>query len=627
MAYEVNFTNGSVAAVVEDGTIDQIYSVKLVGKNVTTYGEVFAENYIRLLENGSNVTAPTNPVAGELWFNSSNATINNIGPSTLGVYDGLAFNPLGGSFASATQPSSPNVGDLWFDTTNDQLRVYSGASFILVGPGFTEPNGVSGAIVETVTDVLTNDHLIVKLYVSVPATEPGGGPTASEVVATVSQDALYTLNTASLFDGFVTIAPGIQLTNSGVIGAQFHGDATTVDGFSATDFLSSIANDNTLGTLSVLNDAGLFVGVSSDFKVSVTGNDVTVENQTATGDLKFAVDSGTVLTIDDANTEAVLNADPTSALGVATKQYVDAVATGSGAGLALKLNLSGGTMSGAIAMGTNLITGITNPVSAQDASTKLYTDTAEANAISTSNTYTDGLVTTLKGTASAAFDTLGEIETEIGNLSTSSTAGLALKVAKAGDTMTGSLILNADPSHVFGAATKQYVDAVTISSTAGIALKVAKAGDTMTGTLVLNADPINSLEAATKSYADDRESGAVTTSSADATAKDALIIGTATAGYDTLGEIETKIIALTSGTSGSLATKVEKTGDTMSGVLNMGTNKITSLATPTASTDAANKAYVDAITPSASSNGFGTRTVSTSAPAGTGSDGDIHYQI
>lgn len=44
--------------------------------------------------------------------------------------------------------------------------------------------------------------------------------------------------------------------------------------------------------------------------------------------------------------------------------------------LATKLNLSGGTMTGAIAMGTNKITGVGDPTSAQDAATKNYVDTA-----------------------------------------------------------------------------------------------------------------------------------------------------------------------------------------------------------------------------------------------------------
>jgi hypothetical protein len=51
-----------------------------------------------------------------------------------------------------------------------------------------------------------------------------------------------------------------------------------------------------------------------------------------------------------------------------------------------------------------------------------------------------------------------EVEASIAALSSSTTAGLALKVAKAGDTMTGLLVLSADPSASLGAATKQYVD-------------------------------------------------------------------------------------------------------------------------------------------------------------------------
>jgi hypothetical protein len=607
MAYEVNFTDGTVAAVVEDGIIDTAYSVSLVGKNVTTYGEVFAENFIKLLENGSNNTAPTNPVKGELWFNSSSGTVGNIGPLALGVYDGSTFAPLGGAFADASAPSGPNVGDLWFDTVNDQLKVYSGAGFIVIGPGFKEPDGVSGAIAETVTDNLSVDHLVVKVYVSKPG-NPGG--TASEVIAIISQDPVFTVNTASPITGFTTISPGIQLTSAGAIGAQFHGEATNsqrLDNINSTQF---VRNDQLLETV-------LELAISGDLDVN---GDTTVAD--------FAIDASSTV---DMGANRVQNVDtPTASTDAANKAFVDAVSTGSTSGLALKLDLVGGTMSGAIDMGSNLITSVTNPVSAQDASTKQYVDTAETDAVATSNTYADGLITTLKGTATTSFDTLGEIETEIGNLSTSSTAGLALKVAKAGDTMTGSLVLNADPSVSMGAATKQYVDVIGASGTGaldiGLALKVAKSGDSMTGTLVLNANPINALEAATKQYVDAEDSAAVANASADASAKVALVVGTASAGYDTLGEIETEISNLSTTTTASLALKFNKAGGTVSGAIDMGSNRVTSLATPTASTDAATKAYVDNITPSATSNGYGTRTVSSSAPTG-GSSGDIHYQI
>lgn len=58
---------------------------------------------------------------------------------------------------------------------------------------------------------------------------------------------------------------------------------------------------------------------------------------------------------------------PTNSGDAATKGYTDT-------GLALKLNLAGGTMSGAIAMGTNKVTGLGNPTADQDAATKSYVD-------------------------------------------------------------------------------------------------------------------------------------------------------------------------------------------------------------------------------------------------------------
>lgn len=95
---------------------------------------------------------------------------------------------------------------------------------------------------------------------------------------------------------------------------------------------------------------------------------------------------------------------PTSSTDAATKGYVDtqvtnlvdaapgaldtlnelAAALGDDANfsttvtnsLATKLSLSGGTMTGAIAMGTNKITGLGDPTSAQDAATKNYIDSA-----------------------------------------------------------------------------------------------------------------------------------------------------------------------------------------------------------------------------------------------------------
>jgi predicted acyltransferase (DUF342 family) len=49
------------------------------------------------------------------------------------------------------------------------------------------------------------------------------------------------------------------------------------------------ANTSTTGTLSVLNNTGLAVGANSDLRASVSGNDVTIRNQTSGGNLYFGV--------------------------------------------------------------------------------------------------------------------------------------------------------------------------------------------------------------------------------------------------------------------------------------------------------------------------------------------------
>jgi hypothetical protein len=59
------------------------------------------------------------------------------------------------------------------------------------------------------------------------------------------------------------------------------------------------------------------------------------------------------------------------------------------AALNTKLSLTGGTMSGAIAMGTAKITGLGNPTLAQDAATKTYVDTAASTAEANANNYAD----------------------------------------------------------------------------------------------------------------------------------------------------------------------------------------------------------------------------------------------
>jgi hypothetical protein len=321
MPYTINKTNGDVFATVSDGTVNTSSSITIIGKNYAGYGEYLGENFIKLLESSANTTAPTAPLTGQLWFNSATSSVSGISSKTLAVYDGSSWKALGSARVSATTPSSGNqTGDLWFDSTNSQLKVYDGASYILVGPSYSSAGGLgtSGAVVESVSDGVT-DHVVVKLIVD------------NTVVATVSKDAAFVPSVG--ISGFATIKPGVQVSTT-VTNALFQGtatDAQLLDGIDSTGFLSATANDSTAGTLTVANDTGLYVGEDSDFHVSVSGTDVLVANASNNGDVILKVNTAStptnVLVLDGATSNVLPGVGGTTNIGASGNTFNTVYAT------------------------------------------------------------------------------------------------------------------------------------------------------------------------------------------------------------------------------------------------------------------------------------------------------------
>ena len=311
MSYTINLTDGTIFAVVADGTINNDSSQTLVGKNYAGYGEFLDENFIRLLENAANTSAPGAPLTGQLWYDKTN--------NVMKVYNGTTFKVISAATASTSQPTSNIAGDLWFDTTNDQLKVYNGSSFITIGPAFTSGEGTSGAIVTTITDNGATDHVVVQMFVN------------NTIVSIFSKDATFT--PASAISGFATIGPGLNMSTT-VSNAVFNGTATnadTLDTLNSTSFMRSDAATSNNTSISVLADTGLYVGADSDGRLFVSGSDVYVSNQTSDGDTLFTVNDGgvttTVIQIDGAtSTVGVrditnLQADGVGNIGTSTTAF------------------------------------------------------------------------------------------------------------------------------------------------------------------------------------------------------------------------------------------------------------------------------------------------------------------
>jgi len=173
------------------------------------------------------------------------------------------------------------------------------------------------------------------------------------------------------------------------------------------------------GALDTLNELAAALGNDASFSTTVT-NSIATKLALAGGTMSGAIAMGT--------SKITGLGNPTLSQDAATKTYVDTAD-------ALKLDLAGGTMSGAIAMGTSKITGLGTPTANQDAATKTYVDTADA-----------------------------------------------LKLSLTGGTMSGAIAMGTskitgmgDPTLAQDAATKNYIDVLFGSTTAAAASAAAAA--------------------------------------------------------------------------------------------------------------------------------------------------------
>ena len=279
MAYTINLTDGTVFATITDGTINTASSMTLVGKNYAGYGEFLDENFIHLLESGSNTTAPAAPLTGQLWWDKTN--------NLLKVYNGAIFKTISAATASASAPASNVIGDLWYDTVNQQLKVWTGAAFLVVGPGYTSAQGTSGAIPETILNNVGATRYITSLYVN-------------NVRVAIVYDGAQFIPEAALLAAFPVIYPGITLSAS-VGSAVFAGTATNaalLDNLDSSDFMRATANTATTGRLQVNNANGIFIGTSNVVNISQSTNDGILATPVSGGNLIIRTNvAGTTYTV------------------------------------------------------------------------------------------------------------------------------------------------------------------------------------------------------------------------------------------------------------------------------------------------------------------------------------------
>lgn len=270
MAYTINKTDGSILTSVPDGQVDSFSSdISLIGKNYSGFGEILNENLVKMLENFSSTSKPTNPLKGQLWFDSSE--------NRLKVYNGVDFATVGSAAISALQPTTLNPGDLWFNELTGQLFFYDGDNTILIGPLYSNLQGLSGFRIEDILDTQNNTRTVAGLYV--------GGT----LIGYFSKDAFTPKIPPIGFSG--TIVQGFNIGSAA--GLKISATVTNSEklaGKDAETYLNSDRDNSINGTLNIGADGGLAIGrVNGNGQFLIDGGDVVVTNTAVERDFRITV--------------------------------------------------------------------------------------------------------------------------------------------------------------------------------------------------------------------------------------------------------------------------------------------------------------------------------------------------
>lgn len=285
MPYELNRYNREYLTRVQDGnTESSSSSLTFVGKNFAGYGAIQNENFLYLLENFANSSPPSNPIRGQLWYDTGARKLRFYDIS----YNGGATEPTtyakwrpAGAEIGSVQPTGMTVGDFWFDTATSQLKVYTGGTipFVVIGPQAVANSGQTNLESVSIKNNFGTAKPVVKAVVN------------NETVFIISNEPFTVSTDESVYAKFPAIKQGITLSDTSTDGSAIGNyrvwgtasDADRLGNFPASSYVKQ--QSATFTNLATFANAGLTV--NGYIKLSYD-NQAIVEN-TKSSTLSFKV--------------------------------------------------------------------------------------------------------------------------------------------------------------------------------------------------------------------------------------------------------------------------------------------------------------------------------------------------
>ena len=186
---------------------------------------------------------------------------------------------------TAPTVSSALTGDLWSDTDNNQLYIFTGSGWTLVGPEYSD-GLLTGSKPVVVTGKDEVNYTILQVEVA-------GSPVA--IYSTKSFQPKTTIS------GFTIIQPGLNLSTANIGGSgvgKYYGTSEKAENLvvnnasvSATKFLRSDVTSTSDNQIIISNNKGIQVGQDAIITFDVQGTSGVVTNLTSGAPIDFKVNN------------------------------------------------------------------------------------------------------------------------------------------------------------------------------------------------------------------------------------------------------------------------------------------------------------------------------------------------